>query len=176
MTMKTGTVIKRQLNIGILLMAIFSFSVFADTVHNLKNVGQGKMSWLFMDIYQASLFSSDGRYQPRQYPQALTLRYQRNISKNALLKATKQQWQKLSIAQERYQEWLPQLARLWPEIKNGDSLTFWVSKNGLGDFYHNDNWLGRIDDPELSDAFLSIWLSKNSSEPGLRRKLIGERK
>lgn len=174
--MKIGTAVKTHLKIYILLMASFSFAVFADPLHNLKNVGQGKMSWLFMDIYHAALFTADGSYQARQYPQALTLRYQRNISKNALLKATKQQWQNLSIAQERYQDWLPQLEALWPEIKNGDRLIFVVAKNGLGDFYHNDNWLGGIDSPDFSDAFLSIWLSANSSEPGLRRKLIGESK
>ena len=172
--MKIGTAINPQLKIGILLMLIISFPVSAGSMHNLQYVGQGKMSWLFIDIYKASLFSEDGKYQPRQYPQALTIRYQRNISKKELLKATRQEWQKLSVDENLYREWLHKLSKLWPEIKEGDSLTFLVSSNGHGDFYHNDNWLGRIDNPEFSDAFLSIWLSEHTSEPGLRRKLIGE--
>ncbi|MCW8996070.1 MAG: chalcone isomerase family protein [Psychromonas sp.] len=174
--MQKSTVVKARLRICILLLAFFIFPVFADSMHNLKNVGQGKMSWLFMDIYQASLFSKDGRYQPKQYPQALIIRYQRNFSKSTLLKATQQQWQKLSVDENLYQQWLQTLSVIWPEIKKGERLTFLVSSNGRGDFYHNGNWLGSIDNPDFSDAFLSIWLSENTSEPDLRRKLIGETK
>jgi hypothetical protein len=171
--MKTGAAVKAQLKISILLMAVLFFPVFADSMHNLKNVGRGEISWLFMDIYQASLFSEDGQYQPGQYPQALTLRYQRDFSKEILLKATKHEWQKLAVDENLYPQWLQQLSSLWPEIKDGDSLTFLVSRNGHGDFYHNDNWLGSIESPEFSDAFLAIWLSEHTSNPKLRSQLIG---
>lgn len=172
--MKRGWVINALLIGSVLLMIMFSCATFAGPTDELKKSGQGKMSWLFIDIYKASLFSLDGKYQPKQYPQALTIHYQRNISKKALLEATQQQWQHLSVDPDLYQDWLQQLSALWPEIKDGDHLTFFVSKDGSGDFYHNDNWIGRIENTQLSDAFLSIWLSKKTSEPKLRKKLIGE--
>ncbi len=171
--MNKAIAISAQISIYSLLLMTLSFTAFAAVPPTLKHVGQGSMSWLFMDIYQAALFSADGNYQPGQYPQALSIRYQRDISKDALLKATRQQWQKLSVDEKLYSPWLQTLSRLWPNIKDNDRLTFLVSKNGAGDFYHNDKWLGRIDDPAFSAAFLSIWLAKNSSEPGLRRQLIG---
>lgn len=172
--MKIGWSINAPIMVCALLMIIFSFAVFASPTDTLKKSGQGKMSWLFIDIYQASLFSLDGKYQPEQFPQALTIHYQRDISKKALLKATQQQWQHLAVEPDLYQDWLQQLSVLWPEIKDGDHLTFLVSKDGSGDFYHNDNWIGRIENRALSNAFLSIWLSKKTSEPRLRKKLIGE--
>ena len=174
--MTANVVIKRLLKLGVFLMVFVSVSSFSDVPHNLQKVGQGTMSWFFMDIYQATLFSEDGKYQPLQYPQALTIKYQRDISQDALLKATQKQWQYLSIDVELYQDWLQQLGQLWPDIKEGDQLTFWIAQNGEGDFYHNDKWLGHIEERELSDAFLSIWLSPKTSEPKLRRKLIGDDK
>jgi hypothetical protein len=174
--MKTSTAISAPITICSLLLITLSFSVFAAAPQQLKHVGQGTMSWLFMDIYQAALFSADGSYQPGQYPQALSIRYQRDISKQALLKATRQEWQKLSVDERLYRDWLHKLSQLWPEIKDGDNLTFLVANNGHGDFYHNGTWLGRIDSPAFSEAFLSIWLSPRTSEPGLRRQLLGERR
>jgi hypothetical protein len=175
MAMNKGAVIK-QLKLSMLLVMTFSCASVSAVTGSLKSVGQGTVSWLFIDIYQAFLFSVDGQYQPGKYPQALTIRYQVDISKSDLVQATKQQWQKLSVEAQLYQDWLPQLSSLWPDVKGGDRLTFLVSENRQGDFYHNDNWLGRIDDPKFSDAFLSIWLSEKSSEPALRKQLIGEGK
>ncbi len=174
--MKTSTAISTRISIFSLLLMTLSFAASAAVTPTLKNVGQGSMSWLFMDIYQVALFSADGSYQPGQYPQALSINYQRDISKNALLKATRQQWQKLSVDKELYSPWLQKLSKLWPEIKDGDNLTFLVADNGHGNFYHNGTWLGRIDSPAFSEAFLSIWLSPRTSEPGLRRQLLGERR
>ena len=153
---------------------ICSFSCFADPTEKLKKVGQGTMSWLFIDIYQAALFTGNGKYQRGQYPQALRIHYQRDISKKALLKATQQQWQHLSIEADLYHDWLQQLERLWPDIKEGDQLIFLLSSNGEGHFYYNNKKLGAIENRVLSEAFLSIWLSPKTSEPKLRRKLIGE--
>lgn len=131
------------------------------------------MSWLFIDIYQASLYSTDGTYQLQAYPQALKIDYKRSISKNTLIEATAKQWQDLPLTATRYQPWLNALDRLWPDIEKGDSLLFLVEKNGQGVFYHNEILLGGINSREFSAAFLSIWLSKQTTEPALRKQLIG---
>ena len=46
----------------------------------LKPVGQATLSWMFMDIYDASLYTASGRYKAQHYPQALTLLYHKNIT------------------------------------------------------------------------------------------------
>jgi len=140
----------------------------------LKMVGQGEMSWLFIDLYHASFYSQTGAYQAGGYPQALKIVYQQNIDKQDLVTATEKEWQKLSLDARQYQEWLAALTQLWPDIKKGDDLLFMVEADGNGFFYHNNQLLGGIKDKEFSAAFLSIWLSKNSSEAQLRKKLLGE--
>ncbi|MFT6984640.1 MAG: hypothetical protein ACJAT7_000437 [Psychromonas sp.] len=140
----------------------------------LKMVGQGEMSWLFINLYHASFYSQSGEYQEQVYPQALKIVYQQDIDKEDLVSATEKEWRKLSLNNKQYQNWLTELTQLWPDIKKGDQLLFRVEADGRGLFYHNNQLLGGINSDQFSAAFLSIWLSKNSSEPKLRKQLLGE--
>lgn len=167
---------------NIILTALFFLSInfsYAENQPNqptqaLKEIGQGTMFWLFFDVYQAVLYSETGEYKKKGYPQALKIVYKRDINSDDLVTATENEWQKLALMTEDYQDWLPQLLLLWPDIKSGDQLIFLVGVNGVGHFYYNNQLLGCIESDNFSHAFLSIWLSNNTSEPELRRKLIGE--
>lgn len=165
---------KLSLVLSFIAALLFSNLAYSDLTAQLKTVGRGEMSWLFMDIYQVSLHSADGHYVDQKYPQALQIRYQRDFKKEWLIKATAEEWQKMNIATQLYKPWLAEFVSLWPDVNSGDTLTFLVAKNGQGSFYHNDFLLGDIKNPDLTRAFLDIWLSKKTSEPDLRRQLIGE--
>lgn len=141
---------------------------------HLKMVGKGEMSWLFIDLYQATLYSSTGQYKHNHYPQALNIVYKKDISKEHLISATQKEWQNLSLDDTYHTTWLAQLNEMWPNIKKGDHLLFMVESDGSGYFYHNNQLLGAVNKALFSDAFLSIWLSKNASQPKLRKQLLGE--
>lgn len=186
MTMLKAVLAKMLLLTVSLLLTVNVANAGNELTQQLKIVGKGEMSWLFIDLYQASLYSPTGEYQQRVYPQALKIVYQQDIDRDDLVNATEKEWQKLSQKQfqkqsqkqaldaSQYQDWLVALRQLWPDIKEGEDLLFIVEADGRGVFYHNDQLLGGINSNEFSEAFLSIWLSKNTSEPGLRRQLIGE--
>ncbi|WMC09362.1 chalcone isomerase family protein [Oceanimonas pelagia] len=154
-----------------LLLLLVVSSASASPVADLALVGQGKMSWLFWDLYQARFYSENGRYQPGQYPQALSLRYARNIDKEDLLAATIEEWQRLGVNWKP--EWPERLAQLWPSVRTNDELVLRVDENGASSFYFNWRLLGRIDDPAFAPAFLAIWLSPDSRDPALTRQLKG---
>lgn len=158
-----------------LLLTVNVASAANSLTDSLKRVGKGEMSWLFIDLYHATFYSKTGEYQEQVYPQALKIVYQRDIDKDDLVSATEKEWQKLSLDAKQYQQWLPALRLLWPDIKKGDNLLFRVEADGRGLFYHNNQLLGGINGNQFPAAFLSIWLSENSSEPRLRRQLIGEK-
>lgn len=138
---------------------------------DLRLVGQGQMSWMFFDLYQAHLYSADGRYQEGQTPLALTLRYQKAISRDALIEATITEWQRLNI--QVAPNWITQLTRFWPSVKKGDELAIRVEEGGVSGFYFNQVPIGDIKDPAFGPAFLAIWLSSNSLNPKLTQQLKG---
>lgn len=141
----------------------------------LRAVGQGEMSWLWFKLYDATLYSQSGRYEPGNYPLALTLTYARDIERSDLLTATAEEWQRLDLGSDvDRQRWIGQLAALWPDVGAGDRLTFYVDEAGLGHFWWHDQPLGTLADPQFSAAFLAIWLADNSRDPTLTRRLRGQ--
>ena len=152
---------------------LFSYSSNATLPQQLQKVGNGTMSWMFLDIYDASLFTDSGDYKADVYPQVLTITYLKSINKQRLIKATEDQWLLQKFENTKVKHWLLSLQDIWPDIKSGDSLTFYVAENKKGYFYHNQTLLGEINTDGFSDAFLAIWLSEKTSQPKLRRQLLG---
>lgn len=161
----------------LLVINLFVNPTFASAstqlTEHLKMVGQGELSWFFIDIFEASLYSQSGLYDQKSYPHALNIVYQKDISKQRLLRETEKEWKKLASNNKQHSVWLANLDLLWNDIKKGDQLLFMVEGNGAGSFYHNKQLLGSINNKQFSDAFLSIWLSNNTSQPKLRRQLLG---
>jgi hypothetical protein len=129
------------------------------------------MRWTFFKLYNVTLQTPDGKYTEGAYPQALEIRYYRDIDKDDLVKVTGEQWTKLGVPAERQEEWLPKLLLLWPDIKKNDKLRMEVDSSGANSFFYNGNSIGSIDSKEFSQAFLAIWLSPDTSQPELREKL-----
>ena len=154
-----------------LMVLLLPHAASANAQANLQLVGQGQMSWMFFDLYQAHFYSSDGKYQMGQFPQALTLRYQKNITRDELIDATFSEWQRLNISGQP--SWRTQLIALWPSVNKGDELAIRVEQSGVSRFYFNQTPIGDIKDPAFGPAFLAIWLSSNSRNPKLTQQLRG---
>jgi len=160
-------------------------------VSSLKKLGEGQMKILFWKVYKAEFYSNSSPYNSQSYPKALKLTYQRDIAKQEFVSATQGEWVKLNshnderiVSQEQENRWLTQLNGIFPNIKEGDVILFILNKEKQSSFYLEPmskskdkpsvyQLLGTIDAPTFGDYFLSIWLSENTSEPKLRKKLIG---
>lgn len=140
---------------------------------SMNLVGQGKLSVLFWDIYNAELYTADGTYQEAEFPIALRLVYLRDFKKKHLISETKKQWEKLGFKDKaKIATWISTLERLWRDVKEDESITLFIDKSACSYFYLNNEKLGQVDDPEFAQAFLDIWLSENTSAPDVRKKLI----
>ena len=140
----------------------------------LQAVGSGKARWFTFTLYQAELFSSSGSFQTLQtasYPLALSITYQRTIAGQTLVDATESEWQRLQLSHR--QEWVTQLGKLWPDVSDGDNLTFVAHNADSGEFFFNQRSLGRIEGATFAETFLAIWLSPDTRDPRLRAALIG---
>lgn len=139
---------------------------------DFNKVGEARMEYLFWDVYDASLFTPSGEYQAGENPLKFKLTYLRDFAAKDIVKATKEQWSHLGKPQlsSRYAD---TLLALWPDVKKGESLTLLTNNQGQSIFYHNDTELGKIAESEFASEFLAIWLSENTSEPKLRKQLLG---
>ncbi|BCV37627.1 hypothetical protein TUM17377_29550 [Shewanella chilikensis] len=149
---------------------------------SFREVGRGEMDWWFITLYRARLLTPDGSYQPNSFPQQLEIQYYRDIPASRLLEATKHQWLHLGYDREQISAWLALLEDIWPDVEQGDRLSFVASGPQRGHFLFNDKPLAAIvidesassEHKRFADAFLAIWLSERSSRPQLRAQLIGE--
>ncbi len=150
-------------------------SAVAAPLQGLQSSGKSELSWFLISVYEAQLFTTSGQFVYGQYPQALEIEYYRNITKENLIKATKDQWEEQSIKHPDLNEWLVQLEQVFPDVKPEDKLVFSVDKVGNNQFFLNDKPIGKIANKDFSQLFLDIWVSEKTTYPDLRLELIGER-
>jgi hypothetical protein len=151
----------------------FSGVTMAEPISELKKVGEAKLKILFWDVYNSTLYTQTGEYQAEQFPQTLKIQYLRDIDAEDLIERTKDEWEKLGINQELFNQWIPLLTDIFPNIKEGDTLLLNVSENHQSEFFFNGETIGKITDRTFGKSFLRIWLDENCSYPKVRNKLIG---
>ena len=135
-------------------------------------VGSGDLTWMGLNVYQASLHAPEGRYQPHT-PHALKLRYDRSFSRERMAQRSLQEIEQIFGKQQQPDEIVRKLASVFSDVAKGDHITG-VHYPGEGaEFSGRQGLLGRLDDAELAAAFFAIWLSPKTSEPQLRSQMLG---
>lgn len=151
---------------------------------NWRKVGSAALTWGPFTVYTSQLRTPDGRYSGPDRDQALIITYQRDIARDELVGATRDQWQALGILKSEPQSeaWLGMLDNLWPDVVQGTQLAF-VVHNGQGQFWYRATAaqktflpLGPAQSDAFSRHFLAIWLDPRTQYPELRQQLIGGEK
>ena len=137
-------------------------------------VGQGRLSVFVWDVYDAALYAPGGRYE-RDRPFSLSMTYLRSVEGSVITESSIDAIRDQESLPERLEPiWRRLLAGIFPDVTKGDILTGVYRADGTAVFYLNTKPLGVIEEPRLSRAFFDIWLSEKTSEPRLRKKLLGE--
>jgi hypothetical protein len=136
-----------------------------------KPVGEGQFRrWGFL-IYDATLWSSNGQYKANE-PFALRLSYARNVTRDQIVDASIDQMRELGVDVAQHPDWPDKLQRVFADVNKGDSLTgIYMPGNGAV-FFYNNQLTGQVDEA-LAQAFFSIWLDPQTTEPDLRLSLLG---
>jgi hypothetical protein len=138
-----------------------------------KPLGTGQLSWLVFDAYTAELWCDAGVWS-YDVPFALRIKYEMDFSKTDLIERTFKEiegQQKLTSAQREGLDLALQAS--FPDVAENDTITAVYQPNGVTTFYHNGEETGTITDKTLSQRFFDIWLGEKTSEPKLRKKLLG---
>ncbi|PKI14853.1 chalcone isomerase family protein [Colwellia sp. 12G3] len=138
------------------------------------SVGETTFSILFWDLYKSELLTTSGKYPIEINKENLLfdINYLADISSEDLIERTIEQWEHLGLTPEEYLPYVPVLKNIWPDTKDGDSLSLLIHE-GRSVFYFNEQYIGVINAPEFGPLFLAIWLSENTSQPSLRAELLG---
>ncbi|MDJ0807002.1 MAG: chalcone isomerase family protein [Gammaproteobacteria bacterium] len=165
---------------GMLLLLTFPLTVYSSAVMEPSSgipdyhpVGKGKLTWLGMTVYEATLLTPNGTFEPEQ-PFALRIDYRFGFSRTELAQSSIKEIEKLHGKHPDKATLRSQLESVFRDVANGDHI-IGVYQPGEGAAFYSDNQLlGRLDNPELAQTFFSIWLSPHTREPELRAQLLGE--
>lgn len=142
-------------------------------VPEAQKVGEGRLSYLFWDVYDATLYAPEGEWQVDR-PFALQLSYLREIEGKKIADRSVEEIREQGFTDEvKLATWHAQMRKIFPNVDKGMTLTGVYTGNGETVFYHDNEEVGRIKSSEFSRAFFNIWLSEDTSAPDLRRKLLG---
>jgi len=139
--------------------------------------GGGELTFLGLSIYDARLHrdaAARGDCAPDE-PFALQLVYKRRLYGERIAARSVEEMSKLGYGTaEQRARWGELLKKILPDVDAGDFLTgVNIPKRGVR-FYQNGEPIGVIDDREFAQAFFGIWLDPRTSEPVLRKQLLGE--
>lgn len=137
-----------------------------------SEVGSGQFRWWGILVYDATLWSPQGQYQPGA-PFALSLNYARNLEGQAIVDASLDQMRDLGLPVDQNPQWGLELGKVLVSVARGDTLTGVYTPGEGAVFFHNDRKTGEIDE-RLARAFFAIWLDPKTSAPRLRQALLGQ--
>ena len=167
------------------VLLMICLTAFTSTAHaadwlGWRKVGSATLTWGPFTVYTSQLLTPDGRYDGEKGDRALLITYARDIDRESLVEATRDQWKAQGILQQEPQSeaWLRTLGTLWPDVTTGSQLAF-VLKNRQGQFWYRApaqsgfTPLGPPQPAAFSTRFLAIWLDPRTQYPELRQQLIG---
>ena len=138
-----------------------------------KLIGQGNLHYYLWHVYDAKLYSNDGKFSFDK-PFILKLEYKLKLSGAKIADRSAEEIRGLGFKDEiKLAAWHAQMKGIFPDVNDGVSLTASYAPNKPTIFYKNDQEVGAIKDPEFGKWFFGIWLDKNTSEPNLRKELVG---
>jgi Chalcone isomerase-like len=148
----------------------------AQAVSDARRLGQSRLVVFGFNIYDAKLWAPEN-FSVVNYvsePFALELRYLRNFSGISIAERSLKEMRKLGqVDDERAAQWLVQMKKTFPDVKKGDQLIGIHHPDGTASFILNGRPVGEVRDTEFTRLFFGIWLSPRTSEPKMRRELIG---
>ena len=162
----------------LILLSVISFNshssekILKDYLGDYYQLGTGKLSIFFIDIYDIKLFSKTKDYS-KDKPFAIEINYLKDVKSTQIVDTSISEIKRISKpSPDELEKYRSILASLFPNIYSGDQLIGIKTANSDGIFFYNKKRIGKINDEKLVDSFFDIWLSEKTSHPELREKLL----
>ncbi len=169
---------RKKVSYLLILLSVISLSsnssekIFKDYLGDYYQLGTGKLSIFFIDIYNIKLFSKTKDYS-KDKPFAIEINYLKDVKSTQIVDSSINEIKRISKpSRDELENYRSILASLFPNIYSGDQLIGIKTTNSDGVFFYNKKRIGKINDEKLVDSFFDIWLSEKTSHPELREKLL----
>jgi hypothetical protein len=147
--------------------------VVARDVPGLTPIGEGTMRFFGLKVYDVRLWTPMRSFNHLD-PFALELIYDLSLSGRDIAERSVKEMRGLGYSDEvKLKRWGDEMARIFPDIKQGDTLVGVSVPGKEARFYTREKFIAAVADPEFARAFFDIWLSERTSAPGVRSKLLG---
>ena len=141
-----------------------------------RPAGSGRLTWFGLHIYDARLYVPERGIDISDLATqrfALELTYARRLRGSAIAERSRDEIEKLKLgSEEQLAEWQRQMARIFPDVAAGQTLTGVHLAGGATRFYFEGRFIGAIENPAFGRAFFAIWLDPKTSAPRLRTELL----
>ena len=141
---------------------------------DMKFVGGGVLTMLFMDIYKLNLYANEGRYSGHN-DFVLEFEYLKPVSKSTIIDASINELTKPDdVTSTDIKSWKRILDKGIVDMNAGEVASVSFTNEGVVTFYSDDHSPVSFEAPKFAKGFSSIWLGENTSRPRLRQKLLGK--
>lgn len=138
--------------------------------------GNGRLTFFGLHVYDARLWALEDFDAARfeRMPLALELEYARTLHGRLIAERSLDEMKRLGeIDTALGERWLSAMQRAFPDVGKGDRLTGVHRPLEAARFFFNGALRGELRDAEFARRFFGIWLAPQTSEPALRRSLLG---
>ncbi|MFT6071497.1 MAG: hypothetical protein ACJAQ0_000504 [Dasania sp.] len=133
--------------------------------------GQYQFTYFGFSIYDAALFM-DQKCENLECDFILKLIYQRSFDKEDIVNRSIQEIDALyDLDKNQKKRYKKLLLSVLVDVQDGDIIDGKMI-NSYANFYHNNKYIGKVDEKKLSKYFFDIWLSPQTSEPEMRNALL----
>ncbi len=151
-------------------------SEVAGSVASARMQGSGRLRFFGLLVYDARLWVGAG-FEPHAFEAhafALELQYARKFEGTEIAQRSIVEMRRTgSMTDSQAQAWQAAMTRAFPNVVAADRLTGVHAPGEATRFFHNGRATAAVPDPMFARAFFGIWLAPTTSEPELRRQLIG---
>ena len=132
----------------------------------------------FIKLFDAA-FYVENNYQPKDFPgnfsYALSLRYEKNIKKETLIKTADEILKDLYSADD-LQKFVQELRLIndhYLDVNKGDTYTLVYDPDRRTSLLYNDEYLVTVPGEAFASIYFSIWLGGHPKTRDLKRDLLG---
>lgn len=147
-------------------------SAVCSALEPCRMVGKGRLRWWGFHVYDAALWTRDGRWQA-DAPYVLDIVYARQVTSVQLAETSIDEMRRLGVRDEaKLARWDAAMRSTFPDVQSGSRLIGVYRPQRGAQFYSATRLLGTIDDPEFARRFFDIWLDPRTQTPDLRAALL----